>query len=106
MIVCRRKLKFDLIGSWTDKEGRLAIAKICLDGQNIALISAYAPNTFEAGFYDQLTKTLRDLTGFRLVMAQISMQYGIATWIERVGQRVETNVSLLMRYASGRPKQI
>ncbi|KAK1904885.1 LINE-1 retrotransposable element ORF2 protein [Dissostichus eleginoides] len=68
MIVCRRKLKFDLIGSWTDKEGRLAIAKIRLDGQNIALISAYAPNTFEAGFYDQLTKTLRDLTGFRLVM--------------------------------------
>lgn len=66
MIVCRRKLKFDLIGSWTDKEGRLAIAKIRLDGQNIALISAYAPNTFEAGFYDLYP--LRDLTGFRLVM--------------------------------------
>lgn len=68
LIVCRRKLKFDLIGSWTDKEGRLAIAEIRLDRQNIALISAYSPNNFEAGFYDLLTQTLRDLTGYRLVM--------------------------------------
>ncbi|KAI9541846.1 hypothetical protein NQZ68_026308 [Dissostichus eleginoides] len=50
------------------RDGGIAIAKIRLDGQNIALISAYAPNTLEAGFYDLLTKTLRDLTGFHLVM--------------------------------------
>lgn len=32
------------------------------------LISAYAPNIFEAGFYDLLTKTLLDLAGFHLVV--------------------------------------
>ncbi len=43
-------------------------AKICMDGKNIAFISAYAPNTFDAAFYELLTKTLLDLTGFYLVL--------------------------------------
>ena len=50
MVLCRRKLKFDLIDSWADDAGRIAIAKNCMDGKNIALISAYAPNAFSAIF--------------------------------------------------------
>lgn len=68
MVLCKRKLKFDLIDSWADDAGRIAIAKICMDGKNIALISAYAPNTFERTFFQLLTKSLLDLTGFYLVI--------------------------------------
>lgn len=68
MIVCRRKLKLDLIDTWADEEGRLAIAKVKIEGQSIALISAYAPNTYEADFYSLLTNILQDFTGFRLIL--------------------------------------
>lgn len=43
MVLCKRKLKFESIGSWADDNGRIAIAKIQMDGKNIAFISAYAP---------------------------------------------------------------
>lgn len=69
LIVCRRNLKFNLIDSyWADEDGRLTMAKIQIDGQKIALMSAYAPNTFDAGFYALLSNILRDLSGFRLVI--------------------------------------
>uniref|UniRef100_A0A3Q1CUL9 exodeoxyribonuclease III n=1 Tax=Amphiprion ocellaris TaxID=80972 RepID=A0A3Q1CUL9_AMPOC len=68
MVLCKRKLKFDFIDSLADDAGRIAIAKICMDGKNIALISAYSPNTFDASFYELLIKTLLDLTGFYLVL--------------------------------------
>ncbi len=68
MVLCKRKLKFDMIDSWADDGGRIAIAKIRMDGKNIALISAYAPNAFDVGFYELLTKSLLDLTGFHLVL--------------------------------------
>uniref|UniRef100_A0A3Q1BIE9 exodeoxyribonuclease III n=1 Tax=Amphiprion ocellaris TaxID=80972 RepID=A0A3Q1BIE9_AMPOC len=68
MVLCKCKLKFDFIDSWVDDAGRIAIAKICMDGKNIALISAYSPSTFHASFYELLTKTLLDLTGFYLVL--------------------------------------
>ena len=56
------------IDSLADDAGRMAIAKICMDGKNIALISAYAPNAFDAAFYGLLTKALLELTGFHLVL--------------------------------------
>ena len=59
MVLCKRKLKLEVIDSWADDAGRIAIAKICMDGKNIALISAYAPNIFDASFYKFLTKTLK-----------------------------------------------
>lgn len=68
MVLCKRKLKFDMIDSWADDAGRIAIAKICMDGKNIALISAYAPNVFDRTFFHLLTKSLLDLTGFHLVL--------------------------------------
>lgn len=64
MVVCKRKLKCDIV----DKEGQVAIAKIRMDRKNITLISAYAPNSFDAGFCDLLTKSLLDLAGFPLVL--------------------------------------
>ena len=39
-----------------------------MDGKNVALISAYAPNAFDVAFYELLTKSLLDLTGFHLVL--------------------------------------
>lgn len=68
VVLCKRKLKFDVIDSWADDAGRIAIAKIRMEGKNIAFISAYAPNMFDAAFYDLLTKTLLNLTGFYLVL--------------------------------------
>lgn len=67
-VLCKRKLKFDLIDTWADDAGRIAIAKIRMDGKNIALISAYAPNAFDVTFFELLTKSLLDLTGFHLVL--------------------------------------
>lgn len=68
MILCKLKLKFDKIDSWADGAGRIAIAKIRMDGKNIALICAYAPNAYDSAFYDLLTKTLLDLTDFYLIL--------------------------------------
>ena len=68
LVVCKHELKFDIIGSWADIDGQFAIDKIGLDGKNIALTSAYDPNTFDAGFYDLLTKILLSLTDFQLVL--------------------------------------
>uniref|UniRef100_A0A3Q3AK35 Endonuclease/exonuclease/phosphatase domain-containing protein n=1 Tax=Kryptolebias marmoratus TaxID=37003 RepID=A0A3Q3AK35_KRYMA len=68
MVLCKCNLKFNLIGSWADDAGRIAIAKICMEGKNIAFISAYAPNTYDAAFYDMVTKSMLDLAGFHLVL--------------------------------------
>lgn len=66
--MCKHKLKFNLIGSWADDAGWIATAKIRMDGKNIAFFSAYAPNAYDATFYDLLTKSLLDLVGFCLVL--------------------------------------
>lgn len=34
MVVCKRKMKFDFIGSWANTDGRVAIAKTRLAGMN------------------------------------------------------------------------
>ena len=47
MVLCERKLKFDVIDSWADDAGQIVIAKISMDGINIALISAYVPDAFD-----------------------------------------------------------
>lgn len=67
-VIARRKLKFELIDSWNDEQGRIAVAKIRLEGKRIALVSVYAPNVFDKDFYGLLTKTLLDLTDFRVVL--------------------------------------
>ena len=59
-----------------DSGGRIAIAKIESDGKNIAFIYAYAPNNFDADFYDLLTKTLLDLTGLLLVLGSSNKKTG------------------------------
>lgn len=58
MVVCKRYLKFSLIEAWSDKEGRIAIAKICINGMHIALVSVYAPNVYEPNFNHLLTQSL------------------------------------------------
>uniref|UniRef100_A0A671XWN1 Endonuclease/exonuclease/phosphatase domain-containing protein n=1 Tax=Sparus aurata TaxID=8175 RepID=A0A671XWN1_SPAAU len=105
MVLCKCKLKFDMIASWADDAGRIAFAKIRMDGKNIAVISAYAPNAFDVAFYELSTKSLLDLTGFHLVPGQISMRCGTATWTQQVTSRVGTSVLRLRRSASGRPIQ-
>lgn len=94
MVACKHKLKFDLTDSWVDREGRVAVTNIQLNGENIALISAYASNIFLVGFYDLLTKTLLDLAGFHLVVgADFNMVWGKN--IDRTGEvenRDEVNV--------------
>lgn len=67
-IICRRNLHFELLGTWSDNEGRIAIAKIHIENRDIALDSIYAPNAFDRGFYDLATKSLLDLTGFKLTI--------------------------------------
>lgn len=68
MLVCKRNLKFNLIGSWADKEGRITIAKIYFNGTNIALISAYAPNTFDPEFYQVLTQSILDSPDYKFIL--------------------------------------
>lgn len=70
-IICRRNLHFELLGTWSDNEGRIAIAKIHIENRDIALDSIYAPNAFDRGFYDLATKSLLDLTGFKLTIGAL-----------------------------------
>lgn len=67
MFFYKRKLKFYFIGFWANDVGRIAIAKIRMDGKHVAFISVYAPNTYDVDFYDMLTKSMFDLVGFHLV---------------------------------------
>ena len=105
MVLCKRKLKFDMIDSWTDNAGRMAIAKIRMNGKNIAHISAYAPNAFDAAFYRLLTKALLDLTGFHLVLVDDFYAVWDRSMEKRVALRPETNVLHLRGCASGQPIQ-
>ena len=43
MVLCKHKLKFDAIGSWVDDGGRIAIAKICMDGKTLHLFPLMLP---------------------------------------------------------------
>lgn len=67
-IICRRNLRFELLGTWSDNGGRIAIAKIQIENRDIAIASIYAPNAFDGGFYDLATKSLLDLIGFKVVI--------------------------------------
>lgn len=67
-IVCRRNLKIKVLDLWTDDAGRIAIAKVELYDIKIALISIYAPNTFDNCFYDTLTQRMLDLTDYSFII--------------------------------------
>lgn len=51
-----------------DSEGRIASAIIRLDGENIALISPYAPNNYDQCFYDLLTNTMLESSDFKFIV--------------------------------------
>lgn len=42
--------------------------KIHNENIDFALISIYAPNTFEREFYEQITKVLLELSGFKFII--------------------------------------
>ena len=67
-ILARRRLRLDFLGDWSDSDGRITIAKIRLEGKMIALVSVYAPNVLDKEFYNLLTKTLLDLTEFKIIV--------------------------------------
>ncbi len=67
-IVCRRNLKIKVQDFWVDDAGRIVIAKVELYGKKVALISIYAPNTFNNCLYDILTKRMLDLTDYSFIV--------------------------------------
>ena len=67
-ILARRKLKLDILGCWSDDRGRISIAKIRFERKMIALVSVYAPNVLDKDFYNLLTKTLLELTDFKIIV--------------------------------------
>lgn len=67
-IVCRCNLKIKVLDLWADDAGRIVIAKVELYGKKVALISIYAPNTFDNCFCDTLTQKMLDLTDFSFIV--------------------------------------
>ena len=67
-ILARRRIRLDFLGDWSDNDGRIVIAKIRLEGKMLALVSVYAPNVLDKEFYKLLTKTLLDLTEFKIIV--------------------------------------
>lgn len=61
-IVTKRNLSLKLLSSWSDDSGRIVIATAEFNNRKIALVSAYAPNVFEAGFFNTLTSQMLELT--------------------------------------------
>lgn len=68
MVICKRNLKFTLVETWSDKEGRITIAKICINGARIALISVYAPNICDPKFYQLLTQSLLEMVDYQIIL--------------------------------------
>lgn len=67
-VVVRRSLPIKMLDIWTDKEGRLVIAKIELYGRKIALTLVYAPNKYDKCFYDHLMQKMLELNGYYIVV--------------------------------------
>lgn len=54
-IMAKRNLNIKVLDIWADSAGRITIAKVECSNRKIALVSAYAPNFFDADFYNMLT---------------------------------------------------
>lgn len=67
-ILCQRNLRFRLLDSWADNKGRVSVSKVQIEKRDIAFVSIYAPNIFEKTFYAQITKTLLELSDFKLII--------------------------------------
>lgn len=67
-IICQRNLRFKLLDTWADSKGRITVAKVHIENRDVALVSIYAPNTFEKEFYEQITKVLLELSGFKFII--------------------------------------
>lgn len=57
-----------MLDTWSDNKGRITIAKIHIENTDIALVSLYAPNTFDPHFYEQITKILLYLSDFKFII--------------------------------------
>lgn len=68
LTVGRCKLPLNILDSGNDEEGRVAYVKTMLGNYKIAFISVYAPNSHDQNFFDSLTLTLLDLSGFSLIV--------------------------------------
>lgn len=60
-IVAKRNLIIKVLDVWTDTTGRITIAKVECSNRKIALVSAYAPNSFKGDFYNVLTAAMLEL---------------------------------------------
>lgn len=65
LIVGRCKLPLTILDSGNDAEGRVAYVKTMLGNY---IYSVYAPNSHDQNFFDSLTLTLLDLSGFSLIV--------------------------------------
>lgn len=67
-IICQRNLCFKVLDTWADNKGRITVAKVHIENRDVALVSIYAPNTFKKEFYEQITKVLLELSGFKFII--------------------------------------
>lgn len=67
-IVGKLNLNIKVMDVWADSEGWITIAKIECTNRKIALVSAYAPNSFDANFYNTLTTAMLELTDYAFIL--------------------------------------
>ena len=70
MILFRPTLKAENISITNDKNGRLLIVCLTLQGEEFCFVNVYAPNdqNEQLNFYDELTRKLRPYTNENLII--------------------------------------
>lgn len=67
-IVAKRNLNIKVLDIWADLAGWVTITKVECSKRKIALVSAYAPNLFDADFYNMLTTVMLELTDYVFIV--------------------------------------
>ncbi len=68
LIVGKRSLSYTNLSTGGSDDGRITFCKIVYHGIKIALVCAYAPNSFDQLFYNTLTSILLDLPEYQLLI--------------------------------------
>ena len=101
-IVSRRNLNVKVLDMWADTAGRITIARVEVYGRKVALISAYAPKTFDKDFYDTLTQKMLELTEYAIMVgADMNAVWDSNEWSSLTASRDQESATAALQSWAG-----
>ena len=88
IILFRSNLKISIIKKGSDQLGRIAYVKTILNGERIAFISAYAPNTYDNLFFASLSSIINEMNEYKIILGS-----DLNTAIEPIDRTSSTNAN-------------